>query len=303
MTTKLFSRRNLGRLTAGLLGLFVTTSVSAHDIRILGEGSDFRSGTTFLNGVDLNDPEITPRIEEYVAEELRLIAEKAEGTLRNGLGGLVARTLETGFSLDPSVFNLQSFLRQPGDTRCRDAKIEKAEWHLDPANGGALPASFGKITRLDLKEIDSEGNDWAGNLDLCSWQLGANGYDEYFIHLDFIGGIRGSSIRAVENSGDARNPFPETLELGVDDPSQILNMINSYKIKLHGSGKAIQVTHIWRNGSYLPRSDPAYVNDQDCFDIFFKDSADLDFLRKNNALPPQGNFCMGRCDGLILNTH
>ena len=81
----------------------------------------------------------------------------------------------------------------------------------------------------------------------------------------------------------------------------IVAMMSQWDYKLHAKRDGVKYTNIWKNGALLPRSDPAYLNDQDCFDVFV-DAAGHALLVSDSELPAQNGYCMGRCDAIVLNT-
>jgi hypothetical protein len=256
-------------------------------------GLEVEEGQIFLAGLDVRQLGDRAVLEEFQG----VLQENTEGSISRGFSNLIIDSLlETGYTTE---FDLEGFRQQNGAEACVVAKRDKIAFHL--ANGGVVPASFGKIVVWGLRP-DKRGT-WSGKVNLCSWIKSGDSYDEYYIEMELLAGKEGS-VKAVESSGDTSNPFPGTLELSPDlqDTSALLSLMNSFQIKLHGSGEAIDVTGIWKNGLLLPPLDEAYINDMDCFDIFFRTDADFTAAAAG-SLPEQENYCMGRCDALILNTH
>lgn len=256
-------------------------------------------GMVLLSGIDVTSTEKSGDL-----QRVETALGFAQGELRTGDGlplldagpaSIVVEALLEGSFQQP--FRLEEFQQQSGDERCATAREEKIAFHLQ--NSGAVPPSFGKIVRMDLKNY--EGDLWAGELDVCTWIREGTSYDEYFFQMRFLPDLPGT-VRTVKNQGDD-DPFPDTLDLSLlEDPSAILDMMQDFAFKLHGSEEAVEVAAAFRNGQLLPASDEVYIQDGSCFDFFLRDEAAL-LSMQSGVLPPQLSYCMGRCNALILNTY
>jgi|GEM_PF-2715770 len=253
-------------------------------------------------GVDANNPEFQPELAQ-------LLGNIAEGSSKFSFRGEVYEGVNTGFGApfvralrgnraNPGLpINLDLARASNGDKRCARAKLEKIAYH--EANGNkAVPDNFGKITSLGIKMTDD--THWGGQIQLCTWIKNGAVWDEYFWKINLVPGKDGS-VKTLNNSGNKDDPFPGTLETDkLLNADMTLEMMSEWDHKLHGRGDAVVIAEAWRNGALLPSNDPAYINDFNCFD-FFVDEDGLAMM-KEGFLPDQDGYCMGRCDGLIMNT-
>ncbi len=258
--------------------------------------SQVRPGTVLLSGIDVTAEERQDELAR-IARELGLIGDNDQERrqLDAGPSSIVVRALQEDSFVQP--FDLEAFRGQTGDQRCAKAREEKIAFHL--ASTGEVPASFGKIVRMDLKNYQDDY--WAGEIDLCTWIREGNSYDEYFIQMKFLPDLPGT-VQTRENQGGT-DPFPDTLDLSqLADPSMILATMQKFKFKLHGSDDAVDVVAAFRNGQLLPATDEIYIEGDNCFDFFLEDEMTLQTIQ-GGTLPPQASYCMGRCNALILNTY
>ena len=274
------------------LGLLVSMAFLA-SCDYLPKGEDPADDTKLLfRGLDSSNPDDRQRLDSIFAQ---LTSNKGDNRFNRGFGaGIVQALLEGGIDTptDP-----KAILEQRSDPRCEAAKVAKVAFHVNQGTG--VPDNFGKITDMKLREY--RPGYWAGHIELCTWIKNGASRDEYFFHIDFKGELEGLTVKTNENTGNQNDPFPDTLELGnLIEAQGILDMMNMWQYKLHGKKDAIQISNAWKNGVLLPPSHPAYINDQDCFDIFL-DAAGLASMQAG-ILPAQNGYCMGRCDGYIMNT-
>ena len=267
----------------------------------------------FIGGIDINNPD---NLKQY-AEDLNRILNPnklSENGADKGIGRLFLGSLlgiDSDYPIDFTGLievlgkapDVDLLLATKGDERCKAAKEEKVEFHTK--DGAVLPISFGKITAMDLVEYENpkwSGSRWAGSLDLCSWIRNSVGeYDEHFIHMDFAGHLP-STVVLSKRTENPNKPFPGTLDMTeVVDPTEMLALMNKFDFKLHGKSPAVKISAIWENGQFIPIGSPEYIVDNDCFDFFAEKESDVEILRKG-ALPDQMSYCMGRCDGLVMNT-
>jgi len=251
---------------------------------------------------------------------------KTYNNVNTGFGSMLVRSLNGGLldgKLDP-----KAVAASKSDPRCEQAKLDKVAFHENEENG-ELPDGFGLITDMKLKPVSSKNGKplhWVGYIELCTWIKGGDdpkAYDEYFWHIDLV---RDPNDAGDENTlqthmhahpdrlGQAMtpfdetfNPFPGTLDpSAVDDPDALLNNMNRWLFKIHGKRDAVVISNVWRNGTHVnPDVEPnVYTNDQNCFDLFLDDSQ-LDNLAQFGTLDLDNQFgyCLGRCDGLWMNTH
>lgn len=257
--------------------------------------SQVRPGTVLLSGIDVTDQERQSELARITREfGLRSDTNQEKRGLDAGPSSIVVRALQEDSFAQP--FDLEAFRGQSGDRRCAKAREEKIAFHL--SSGGVVPASFGKIVTMGLKNYQDDL--WEGSIDLCTWIREGNSYDEYFIQMEFLPDLPGT-VRTRKNQGGA-DPFPDTLDLSpLADPSMILATMQNFSFKLHGSDDAVDVVTAYRNGQLLPATDEIYIEGDNCFDFFLTDEAALQTIQ-NGTLPPQSSYCMGRCNALILNT-
>lgn len=259
--------------------------------------SDTPDHSIYVAGLRVGEDQTAERLQEVA--KMILGGEKGfrfqDRTFENvgqGISGLFLKSLASGaFQLPRSFDKFEG--ESKGSGQCAQAKKDKIEFHK---NSGGIPAAFGKVIDLNMVEYHLY---WAGSLSLCTWIAADDTYDEYLIHIDFRANNDGT-LRTHVNSGDEKDPFPGTLE-GLTP--KMIEMISAWDFKIHGTGDAIQIHSVWRNGGYIdPVSQPdAYINDENCFDFFVGSLFELTQLRAG-VLPDQTGYCLGRCDGLIMNT-
>ena len=286
----------LKRATILGVGLSVVASCALFSQQ---EEPDIDRGMVLLEGLDVTDAQ---KADEIRAAERRLgiidgqfVPNERYPNADFGPASIVIKALASeSFDKEyiPALFDDQS-----GDDRCSEARNEKIRFHQQ---NGVVPASFGKILEpMGLKNY--EGDLWAGTLDVCTWIREGNSYDEYFFQMRFLPNKEGT-VRTFVNQGGS-NPFPDTLDLTeVDDPSEILKMMQTFKYKLHGSNDAVEIVAAYRNGLLLPPSDKIYEQGGSCFDFFLTDDDALQSMQAG-VLPDQLSYCMGRCNAVILNTY
>jgi len=243
--------------------------------------------------------EITPDQNGDVNDQFKklLSASFDEPGIQNGLTGLIFDAFNRG-GFDQQI-DLKVFGAQPGDARCADAKVAKIAFHT--RNDDELPLTFGKMINFEIKQFNDPY--WAGYIDVCTWIKRDNTYDEYFFHLDFNGDLGPTNtLQSHAKDDGAPIPFPGTLEPNADvNTAGIIAMMEQWDYKIHAKKQGVEVSAIWKNGQLLPRSDKAYINDRECFDLFLSASGYAELLATGD-LPEQNSYCMGRCDALILNT-
>jgi hypothetical protein len=171
-----------------------------------------------------------------------------------------------------------------GHPACRRAHYEKKNWHRK--HGGEVPEAFGRIVGINL--LHRGANRWVGRVDVCTW-IGSR-HEFYLRMVFFINGTR--TMRLVKKQNGT---FPGTLE-----PSAFEGMdMSQWGWKLHARGGSFGMLDAYKNGKPLDlRSDLFRLNPDDCFDLFLANRPPGTI----DELPPQLNFCMGRCDARYMNT-
>lgn len=286
--------------------ILLVTALSLTACNVTKQGRDDANPVDDLKvmflGVDANTDAPSENLQ-------RLIANIEKGADKFNFRGVTYEGVNTGFGApfvralkgnraNPGLqIDLDKVEKANGDARCARAKANKIQYHRTNT-GLTIPDNFGKITSLGIKMIND--TQWAGQIQLCTWIKNGDVYDEYFFKIDLKPGLEGT-VTTLNNSGNTADPFPGTLDtINLLDDTATLAMMNQWDHKLHGEGKAVVITEAWRNGALLPRGHEVYVNDFNCFD-FFVDEKGLAAMKKG-ILPDQKSYCMGRCDGLIMNT-
>jgi len=155
---------------------------------------------------------------------------------------------------------------------------------------------------MKLKRVKTKGlEQWIGYVELCTWIENGDTLDEYFWHIDLVDDGPTNTTRTYTN------PFNGTLDTSnLINTAGFQNAINTWRYKVHGKKNAVVISTVWRNGSLVDQTaEPnVYTNDENCFDLFLN-SDQIGKLRSTGSLDfdDQAGYCMGRCDGLILNTH
>ena len=179
---------------------------------------------------------------------------------------------------------------------CIDAYSEKVAWHQE--NNGSVPAIFGKITEYVLTPVPNSEY-WVGAIDLCTW----NGAVNYYFNISFLNKDK-NSLTLV------KPPFSEIIASLTDDPAGTLDdeiLLSTFNFKLHANNKgegndegAVIYKNVFKKGVFYPANDKIYAElEKDCFDTFY---VDRPTGVKAVDLADQFGYCMGRCDGRVLNT-
>ncbi len=164
---------------------------------------------------------------------------------------------------------------------CVDAYFLKYQWHLD--NNGEVPPTFGKITEYVLTPLP--GTDyWVGTIDLCTW-IGA---ENYYFNISFL--EEGNNSLSLKLP-----PFSDVIASLTEEDTAGFN----YKLHAKGNGSVIY-KNVFKNSIFYPAGHPIYAElEQDCFDTFYVNKPTG---IKAVDLADQTGYCMGRCDGKVLNT-
>lgn len=171
------------------------------------------------------------------------------------------------------------------DQRCLDAYVAKRQWHLD--NNNKIPANFGKIVEYSLTP-SPKSDHWTGYMELCTWI----GSDNYYFKIRFVEAGR-NSLRLFEPD------FSGTLD-SIPPGLAAVIVESDFNYKLHGKKGATVYDEVHRNSDLIPVRDTLYAElEADCFDTFYRDEPDGTMA---NDLADQVGYCMGRCDGRVLNT-
>ena len=224
----------------------------------------------FLQQADLSSQELTGHA--------RLIFENLGSILKERLDGL-----------PPEL---------PEDTHkeCVEAYKDKVAWHKQ---FGEVPAIFGKITEYVLTPVPGTEH-WVGAIDLCTW-IGA---ENYYFNISFI--EKGPKSLTLKG-----RPFTDVIPTLTDDddPAATLDPANvarfNYKLHANDSGKdpgegAVIYKNVFKNSKFYPAGHIIYAElEEDCFDTFYIDKPTG---IKAVDLADQLGYCMGRCDGRVLNT-
>ncbi len=226
-----------------------------------------------------------------------------------GFGAMFADSLlNGGFGEEISA---EAVLATPSDPRCVEAKKAKVAFHQNQSGAGPLPEAFGNITDMQMNVIGTSSETgqemWAGFIELCSWIQASDRYIEYFWHIDLRYDGPVNSNQTVEKNKDgvfARTLSPLTPAL--------VDLMEPWIYKIHGKENAVQITNVWRNGTFVdPSVDKnVYVSEYNCFDLFLDlvdatpPTQQLDTLRSTGTLDLDDLFsrCLGRCDGLWMAT-
>ena len=197
----------------------------------------------------------------------------------------------TGFAslMAASLEDINSNLRErknitdfpiPKDDVCYQALVEKRQWHI--ANEGEVPETFGKIIHYGITE--HYDNIWGGPMAVCTFF----GNKVYYVRMEFSH-TPGNSLEVIPK--DKNGQFPGVPDLGMD--------LSRWNWKLHAKGRAYKIITARENGKDMDPSNDIFKDDPDgCFDMFFTDYPPQAW----QGLPPQLNYCMGRCDDRFINT-
>ncbi len=139
---------------------------------------------------------------------------------------------------------------------------------------------------------------WTGIAHICSWI----GDDEYYFELSISGNLW--------QKGMGANPFPHTLNPSALEPTtrdEFLEEMEQWVWKFHASSEmGVVMTKVVKNNQVIlepggTSTDPVLTDAHmdNCFDGVF---AGAPPTAGTNNLPDQQNYCMGRCDALMLNT-
>lgn len=197
-----------------------------------------------------------------------------------GQSRLIFESLESILN-EPRIDTLPKKAPDGTHPQCIDAYFEKAQWHINET--GMIPTSFGKITDYKLKPIE-KSDYWIGNIALCTWI----GSDNYFYKISFV--EEGNNTMTLKS-----DPFSNTID---DLASEITNGF-FYKLHAKGNGSVIY-DEVHKNGVLIDPGETIYDElEKDCFDTFYVNKPTGD---QSIDLADQVGYCMGRCDGRVLNT-
>lgn len=157
---------------------------------------------------------------------------------------------------------------------------------------------FGKIVDYAYNENTSGAHiDFEANHALTC--AGEEILDEkYSIHISVTPyNDRGEQIGLIKHKKNEKGKFPVLRGFLPNDP-EVLHNLKDMNYKLHTIGESINITAAFRDGELLPQDHPIYLqNSSSCIDIFFMNEPDP------FALPPQHEYCMGRCaEPPLINT-
>lgn len=293
--------------TLTLLCAMAVASCSDYDWDLPGKGILNQNPVDDLKlmvaGLSVDTPEARSLLTQLTKSTTVYANDVAFRNVDHGFGNVILRSLRSG-GFDQET-NLDAVLATPSEPRCKQAKEDKVRYHRNEANG-KIPLTFGKITDMDMQVISSKPEQWVGFIELCSWIKNGETYDEYFFHIDLTYDGATNTTRTHDHSGDPDDPFPGTLALSnLQDTTETLATMNMWDHKIHGKRNAVNIANVWRNGVFVdPGAEPnIYKSDQNCLDMFV-DMSQLAELRAEGELDfaNQGGYCMGRCDGLFMNT-
>lgn len=238
--------------------------------------------TTFVGGVELQAI-LDSFGKNSNVKELQAAFLESSGLRQNDLTGQARLIFQ---DLDAIVRESQNGVvpeKPPADTHkeCIEAYSQKRQWHIE--NNGAVPATFGKITEYALSRVP-RSRYWVGAIDLCTWIGDVN----YYFNISFLNSGRDS----LELN---RPPFSDLISTLTEEDTADFN----YKLHAKGNGSVVY-KNVFRNGVFYASADPIYAElEKDCFDTFYVSKPTG---VKAIDLADQTGYCMGRCDGRVLNT-